>query len=85
MRDNVLAFEVPADGRKVNTYFNGPYVRLTDCANNTILWFGSGSFPEPLPDGWEDCFTIITGSEARERWNTLRQEWIDRHPDIPRL
>jgi len=85
MRNNVLAFEVPAGSRKVSANFNGAHIRITDCANNTILWLGSGSFPEWLPEGWEDCFTIITGTEAQERWNLLRQEWIDAHPDIARL
>jgi hypothetical protein len=85
MRNNVLAFEKPAEGRKLQTRFNGPHVEIVDCANNTILWLGSGSFPGSLPDDWEECFTIIGGSEAQERWDRLRMQWIDAHPDIPRL
>lgn len=85
MRDNVLAFEAPPGTRKVYTGLNGRYLDLVDCANNTVLWFGADGFPDHLLDGWEDCFTVITGSEAQKRWNTLRQEWIDAHPDLPRL
>lgn len=85
MRDNVLAFEVPAERSSVNAHLYGPHVRITDCANNTLLWFGEGSFPDRLPAEWEACFTIITGSEARERWDRLRQEWIDAHPGVARL
>jgi hypothetical protein len=85
MRDNVLAFEPPAAGRTLDTRFNGPHVEIVDCANNTILWLGTGSFPGSLPDDWEDCFTVIGGSEAQERWDRLRQEWIDAHQGIPRL
>jgi hypothetical protein len=85
LRNNVLAFEAPAGRRAVAARFNGSHVRITDCANNTILWLGPGSFPERLPSGWEECFTIISGDEARQRWETLRQQWIDAHPDIPSL
>ena len=85
MRDNVLAFEAPARNREVQTEFNGPHVRIVECANNTILWLGPGSFPGELPAGWEDCFTVISGSEAQQRWDGLRQQWIDAHPEIPRL
>ena len=85
MRNNVLAFEVPSGNRKLHTDLGGPNTDIVDCENNTILWFGSGSFPDSLPYGQEDCFTVITGSEAQERWDALRQQWIDAHPDIPRL
>jgi hypothetical protein len=85
LRDNVLAFEEPAGNRKLDTRFNGAHVRIVDCANNTILWLGSGSFPGSLPNDREDCFTVIAGSEAQERWHSLRRQWIDAHPDMPRL
>jgi len=85
LRDNVRAFEVSPGRRRLGARFNCPHIRIADCANNTILWFGSGSFPADLPSGWDACFTIISGDEAKERWQTLRQQWIDAHPDIPRL
>lgn len=85
LRDNVLAFEPPPGNRRLQTKFDGPHVEIVDCANNTILWFGSGSFPGSLPRGWEHCFTVISGSEAQERWDGLRQQWIDAHLEIPRL
>jgi len=85
MRDNVLAFEVPPGRRKMSVNFNGPHIRVIDCSNNTILWFGTGSFPAHLPSGWDECFTIISGDEAKQRWQELRQQWIDAHSEIPRL
>jgi hypothetical protein len=85
VRNNVLAFEAPTEGRKLQTKFKGSHVDIVDCANNTILWLGSGPFPGTLPDDWEDCFTVIGGSEAQQRWDRLRAQWIDAHPAIPRL
>ena len=83
LRDNVIAFEVPRD-RGV-TSLTGANVDIIECANNTILWLGSGSFPGALPSGGEDCFRIVTGSQAQERWRELRQRWIDDHPNVARL
>jgi len=85
MRNNVLAFEDPPEVRKLQTKFNGAHVEIVACANNTILSLGSGPFPGSLPDNWENCFIIIGSSEAQERWDSLRAQWIDAHPDIPRL
>jgi hypothetical protein len=62
-------------------------VTITECANNTVLWLGSGAFPaaNTIPSQFKSCFTIVTGSAARNQWASLRQKWIDAHPDIPRL
>jgi hypothetical protein len=81
-RDNIFAFE--AQGTR-NPLFIGSHVPVTECSNNTILWFGSGSFPKEIPSSLESCFTVLTGSQAKQRWEQERQQWIDSHSDIPRL
>jgi hypothetical protein len=88
LRDNVVAYEVPGwwRGRGAPpTSLKTGKVRVTECSNNTILWFGDGSFPGPIPDALSSCFKIVTGKAARDQWTSLRQQWIDAHPDIPRL
>jgi membrane-bound inhibitor of C-type lysozyme len=82
LRDNVFAFE--EQGTR-NPVFIGAHVPVTECSNNTILWFGSGSFPKEIPKDLKNCFTIVTGSQAQQQWDTLRQEWIDDHPNITRI
>ncbi len=82
-RDNVVAYEVPYS--RGTTTIGSAHVRITDCANNTILWFGTQRFPGPIPDDLRSCFTIVTGAEAVRRWAELRERWIGAHPDIARL
>jgi hypothetical protein len=83
LRDNVIAYEVPRD--RGSTALRAAHVRITECANNIILWFGDGKFPGPIPDDLSGCFTIATGAAAQRRWATLRQRWIDAHPEVARL
>jgi hypothetical protein len=83
LRDNVIAYEVPRD--RGSTALGSPHLRVTECANNTILWFGQGAFPGPIPDDLRGCFAVITGAEAERRWAALRQQWIGAHPEVARL
>ena len=83
LRDNVIAYEVPHD--RGSTAFEAAHVRITECADNTILWFGEERFPGPVPDELSGCLTIVTGAAARRRWAALRQQWIDAHPEVARL
>jgi hypothetical protein len=83
LRDNVIAFEVPRD--RGSTALRSAHVRVTECANNTILWFGEDPFPGPVPNDLSACFTIVTGAEAERRWAALRQRWIDAHSEVARL
>lgn len=57
---------------------------IRECENNLLIW----PFDTPLPAfvGLPDCFTLVAGSEkGRRRWQEIRQNWIDCHPDVPRL
>jgi hypothetical protein len=83
LRDNVIAYEVPRN--RGSTALRSAHVRITECANNTILWFGHNQFPGPIPNDLSDCFTTVTGADAKRRWETMRQQWIDAHPESARL
>ena len=84
-RNNVFAFG-PRNNGAVQ-FLNAAHVNITECSNNTVLWLGSGSFPAAgtIPAAHKGCFKIVTGDAAKQQWSTLRQKWIDAHPDIPRL
>ena len=83
LRDNVIAYEVPLE--RGDTALASPHVRIVDCADNTILWFGAAPFPGPLPDTLQDCFAVVSGPAAEARWRELRQQWIAAHPQVARL
>ncbi len=56
-----------------------------NCGNNQLLWLSDDL--EWPPDNYPtnaipECFTILTGPEARERWNSARNRWIEDHPDL---
>ena len=57
---------------------------IRECHNNLLIW----PF-DVKPPGFvdlPDCFKLVTGSEAgAARWQKIRQNWIDCHPDVPRL
>lgn len=48
---------------------------MESCSNNTIVWLGSGEFPETLPS----CFTVTTDESV---WDDAVAEWRARHPNI---
>src|SRR5205823_13208062 len=50
---------------------------LVDCANNIMIWLGSGPFPEPLPATFngKPCFTLMTGQAGVDYWNTVVTRW----------
>ena len=54
-----------------------PPGELQGCANNVMVWLGSGPFPAALPS----CFTVTTD---RGVWDRAVGEWLRRHPDVRR-
>ena len=57
---------------------------IGDCSGNLLLWLSD----EPWPDAYgrpPDCFRMVAGAQARAMWGVARQNWIDCHPDAPRL
>ena len=57
---------------------------IRECDNNLLIWPFDTEPPEfvDLPD----CFTVLTGADAgTSRWRKIRRNWIDCHPDVPRL
>ena len=51
---------------------------LTDCADNIIVWLGSGEYPEWLPD----CFSITKDDSV---WQQARTSWIERHTSMAQI
>jgi hypothetical protein len=49
-----------------------------DCSNNTFVWLGQGDYPGPFDKSW----TVV---HDRSVWNTAKQDWINRHPDVARF
>ncbi len=52
-----------------------PPDQVVDCANNTMVWLGSGPFPGTLPS----CFTVTTN---RAVWDAAVADWHARHPYV---
>jgi hypothetical protein len=55
-----------------------PEVEIVDCRNNVMVWLGEGEYPYHL----HDCFTV---TKDRSIWERAKQDWIERHPKVPRL
>jgi len=55
-----------------------PSGKLHSCSNNTMVWLGEGSFPDPLPTTFGDksCFTITNDKSV---WDTAVNDWKARH------
>ncbi len=82
IRDCIFAFDKMTTGMRNRTRQAWAKTRVSE--NNELLWLSDEPFPENFPKP-PDGFTIYTGEEARERWETARLDWIARHPDVPRL
>jgi len=56
--------------------------KLVDCANNVMVWLGSGPFPETLPTTFngKPCFTLMTGAAGLTYWNNAVAQWQANHP-----
>jgi len=71
--------------------FNDPYDmnmapppgKLADCANNVVVWLGSGPFPATLPTTFngKPCFTVMTGAAGLQYWNNAVAQWKAAHPN----
>jgi hypothetical protein len=72
LHDNVFLAEQVGEG---GAQTMGVPDALVSCANNVMVWLGSGSYPAPLPA----CFTITTD---RAVWDDAVATWKTRHPAI---
>jgi hypothetical protein len=68
--DNVFMAE--EQGQVTDEKMGVPPGKLVDCANNTMVWLGPGSYPAELPA----CFTLTTD---RAVWDDAVADWIGRH------
>jgi hypothetical protein len=72
------------DQNSSEPYLAPPPGKLVDCANNVMVWLGTGAFPEPLPltfDG-RPCYTLMTGQAGLDYWNTAVARWRADHPSL---
>ena len=53
-----------------------PAGKLKDCANNVMIWLGTGPFPEALPA----CYTLLTGTAGLAYWDNAVGIWRANHP-----
>ncbi len=73
--NNVYRLDSPSN---LGTHTLSPPVgKLKDCANNVMIWLGSGPFPETLPG----CYTLLTGAEGLQYWNNAVAQWKANHPN----
>jgi len=65
-------------------YLAPPPGKLVDCANNVMIWLGSGPFPEPLPLTFNGrtCYTLMTGQAGLDYWNAAVARWRADHPSL---
>jgi hypothetical protein len=72
------------DQNSSEKYLAPPPGKLVDCANNVMVWLGSGSFPEPLPLTFNGrtCYTIMTGQAGLDYWNAAVARWMADHPNL---
>ena len=71
-----------ADQNSSEPYLAPPPGKLVDCFNNVMIWEGSGPFPETLPATFNGrpCFTLMTGQDGLEYWNSAVAQWKANHP-----
>src|SRR2546422_2826181 len=72
------------DQNSSELYLAPPPGKLVDCANNVMIWLGSGPFPEPLPLTFNGrtCYTLMTGQAGLDYWNAAVARWRADHPSL---
>jgi hypothetical protein len=71
LRNNI--FRADRVGQESARRMGLPPGHVIDCADNVMVWLGSGPYPAPLPA----CFRITTD---RSVWDRAVADWIARHP-----
>jgi hypothetical protein len=72
------------DQNSSEPYLAPPPGKLVDCANNVMVWLGTGPFPEPLPLTFNGrtCYTLMTGQAGLDYWNAAVAQWKADHPNL---
>ena len=72
------------DQNSSELYLAPPPGKLVDCANNVMIWLGTGPFPEPLPLTFNGrtCYTLMTGQAGLDYWNAAVAKWRADHPNL---
>lgn len=83
LANSVVAVSSESD-RTFPAYWSTGWAKLGQSSNNLFLWLSDRPLPRDLalpPTG----FTVLRGEPARAAWKRARSNWIDCHPDVPRL
>ena len=74
LHNNIFLAGQPAN----NIGLGIPAGKLASCSNNIMVWLGSGSYPDPLPQTFngQPCFTITTDKSV---WDRAVIDWLSKH------
>jgi hypothetical protein len=75
IHNTVFAFEKEIE--KPSRWYLAMEDKVKACSNNFLLWMSD----KPLPSMFQTpevkaCFTVATGKEARQMWNTRKKAWL---------
>lgn len=77
LRDVTFRADSPSkEGNGAGMWMAPPPGKLVESANNVMVWLGDGPFPELLPNG----FTLLTGQEGLDHWDSVVSAWEIGHP-----
>jgi hypothetical protein len=84
IENSVIAFEYYHPDRLA--FWKSGWRRIKSCKNNYLLWLPDAPFPanKRFPRS-PSCFKLLTGAEARAKWDEVRSAWIADHPDVMRV
>jgi hypothetical protein len=72
IRDSIFAFDRVGH---VDRRWSRAMSKVKSCSNNYLLWLSDRPVPARFPSV-PACFTLLTGAEAREKWEQSRDAWI---------
>ena len=72
IRDSIFAFDRVGH---VDRRWSRAMSKVTSCSNNYLLWLSDRPMPATFPPV-PDCFTVLTGAQARDKWEQSRDAWI---------
>ena len=74
LHNNIFLAGQPAN----NVGLGIPAGKLASCSNNIMVWLGSGSYPDPLPQtlNGQPCFTVTSDKSV---WENAVVDWLAKH------
>ena len=72
IRDSIFAFDRVG---YVDRRWSRAMSKVKSCSNNYLLWLSDTPMPASFPR-IPACFTVLTGAQARDKWEQSRDAWI---------